>query len=59
MWIFEWPLGWFNASPPIIFQKTGVVRKSYSRNPVAKTAAVATGVTASVRPVAKTTMNRI
>lgn len=59
MWIFEWPLGWFRSSAPVIFQKVGIVRKTYSEKPVAKTSAVMLSVTTSKRPVAKTMMNRI
>ena len=53
MWIFEWPLGWFRSSAaPIVFQKSGIVRKTYSEKPVTKT-------TVGKRPVTKTTMSRI
>ena len=28
MWIFEWPLGWFNASPPIVITIPGEVART-------------------------------
>ena len=52
MWIFEWPLGWFRSSAPVVFQKMGVIRKTYSEKPITKT-------TTNKRPVTKTMMNRI
>lgn len=58
MWIFEWPLGWFNSGT-IIFEKLGTIKRTHSRIPVAKSSALMTAKTDSRRPVAKTTMNRI